>query len=783
MPSMKVIGRYEIKSEIARGGMATVYHAYDPRFERDVAIKVLPQAMLHDPQFRVRFEREAKMIALLEHPAIVPVYDFGEDAGQPYIVMRYMSGGSLTERLHTGRLNLVETSQIISRLAPALDAAHARGIIHRDLKPGNILFDQYGNAYLSDFGIARLTESGQVATITGDNILGTPGYMSPEQVQGDKAIDGRSDLYSLGVLIYHMLVGETPYRGDSPAKVMMMHVLQPVPIIRDARSDLPQPIEPFISRSMAKKPEERFATAGDMAARLENVVRQATGVAPQASPVQHPEPPISGRPDYKMMTVATAGETVVSPDKTRVSSPTNVSVPPASPARPPAGGLSAAVPAGAGAAGGAVPVGALPKKRSIAPLAIASIAVLVVMLAAIGLLAGMGRSGIGPLAAVLAPPTATHTLAPTLPPTATNNGTGSGVLIDATATNTATLPPTTGPTDTPAATTPAGPSETPTQSASPTTVGPALPSVGGADMIAYFNKNEVWVANIDGSNAYQLTTDGTPKLGVQFTPDGQAVNYISGKCVYTVKLADKSREILTCFNFVQDFQAFNISPDGTQVAASLENQVYVLPYDIAQLRSITVKEDLVKLAKCPDFAPYARYRSEYAIWSRDGHQLGMVIWGAAQGIGTADTVHVISLDNCSPNPDIIANWPPPFFMPEEYKLAPMIPDFGWDGLKLYALATWIRNQGFGKLYLFNETNYKAQGPIKAISECCYRDPVFTPDGQNLLFAYQKYPSEDTNIYLYLVTVGSLGTGEAYTPLPLPPIDGKSQPLMTFRMAK
>ena len=139
------IGRYEIKCELGRGGMATVYEAYDPRFEREVAVKVLPREMLHDPQFRTRFEREAKTIAMLEHPAIVPVYDFGEESGQPYFVMRYMMGGSLSDRLRKGPLSIQEAARILSRLAPALDSAHSKGIIHRDLKPGNILFDKDGN--------------------------------------------------------------------------------------------------------------------------------------------------------------------------------------------------------------------------------------------------------------------------------------------------------------------------------------------------------------------------------------------------------------------------------------------------------------------------------------------------------------------------------------------------------------------------------------------------------------------------------------------------------------
>ncbi|MCK4900907.1 MAG: serine/threonine protein kinase, partial [Anaerolineales bacterium] len=282
------IGRYEVKSEIGRGGMATVYHAYDPNFERDVAIKILPQAFLYDTQFRERFQREAKMIALLEHPAIVPVYDFGEEENQPYIVMRYMAGGSIAERLRQSPLSVEETSRIILRLAPALDAAHARGIIHRDLKPGNILFDQYGNAFLSDFGIARIIQQSS-ATLTGESVIGTPAYMSPEQVQGEKAIDGRSDIYALGVLIYQMLTGQVPYSSETSTKVMMMHILEPVPDVLETRADLPLACQSVIAKAMAKDPEDRFATTDELAIALEIAAKggetaQTTRIIPQEDP-------------------------------------------------------------------------------------------------------------------------------------------------------------------------------------------------------------------------------------------------------------------------------------------------------------------------------------------------------------------------------------------------------------------------------------------------------------------------------------------------------------------
>lgn len=268
------IGRYKIKTELGRGGMATVYRAYDPRFEREVAVKVLPREMLHDPQFRVRFEREAKMIALLEHPAIVPVYDVGEEDEQPYFVMRYMNGGDLAGRIKAGPLSIADAARFLEKIAPALDEAHNKGIIHRDLKPANILFDHLGEPYISDFGIAKMTQA-QGATVTGGAIIGTPAYMSPEQAQGD-TLDGRSDLYSLGVILYEMLTGKQPYTADTPMALAIRHITEPVPHILDVNPNLPIEIEKIIETAMAKKPEERFASTRELAAALMAVARGET---------------------------------------------------------------------------------------------------------------------------------------------------------------------------------------------------------------------------------------------------------------------------------------------------------------------------------------------------------------------------------------------------------------------------------------------------------------------------------------------------------------------------
>jgi serine/threonine-protein kinase len=292
--------------------MATVYLAQDPLFKRDVAVKVLPREFLHDPTFRARFQREAQTIASLEHPAIVPVYDFGEEQGQPYLVMRYMAGGSLADRLRRGRLALEEAVAILSRLAPALDAAHRQGVVHRDLKPGNILFDRWNEAYISDFGIAKLAESGG-ATITATGMtVGTPAYMSPEQVTAGGELDGRSDLYALGVIFFEMLTGEQPYQATTPMAVAVKHITEPVPRIQERNQALPASCQPIIEKALAKDRAQRFQTAAELAAVSQRLVQPVPAPAPpQPVAAPPPVPPTLVAPPPRPATVDQAAVTVV----------------------------------------------------------------------------------------------------------------------------------------------------------------------------------------------------------------------------------------------------------------------------------------------------------------------------------------------------------------------------------------------------------------------------------------------------------------------------------------
>jgi serine/threonine protein kinase len=254
--------RYEIREELGAGGMASVYRAYDPLFEREVALKILKPELLSNQQIRERFERETKIIAKLEHAAIVPVYDVGRDNEQLFFVMRYMAGGSLSERIQDKSTPLSEIANITHRVAAALDYAHNKGVIHRDLKPGNILFDEYNNAYISDFGIAKFANAS--IKLTSSGIIGTPTYMSPEQAQGEE-VDGRSDIYSLGVILFEMLSGKTPFEATTPLGMAFKHATDPVPNILEINSTLPPGVEVVIENVMAKDREKRYATAADFA--------------------------------------------------------------------------------------------------------------------------------------------------------------------------------------------------------------------------------------------------------------------------------------------------------------------------------------------------------------------------------------------------------------------------------------------------------------------------------------------------------------------------------------
>ncbi|NDJ54364.1 MAG: protein kinase [Chloroflexi bacterium] len=252
------IGQVQIIEQIGRGGMASVYLAEQPSMGRTVAVKVLPSQFTHNPKFRQRFEREVRVIAALQHPHILPVYDYGEVNGRPYIVMAYMPGGTLGDRIKEGPMALDEITRLLDQMASGLDFAHREGIVHRDFKPVNVLLDKNANAYLADFGIAKLTEG--TTNLTGSGVIGTPAYMSPEMYDGGE-VTAAIDIYALGVTLYEMLTGQAPYHAETPLRVIVAHATAPIPDPREFRPDLPAQISQVTMKAMAKRPDHRFLTA------------------------------------------------------------------------------------------------------------------------------------------------------------------------------------------------------------------------------------------------------------------------------------------------------------------------------------------------------------------------------------------------------------------------------------------------------------------------------------------------------------------------------------------
>ena len=272
---MTVIGtliseRYRLDEKIGSGGMSSVYRSFDPMLERWVAIKLMHRDISHDPDQLERFRREARAVARLNHPHVVTVIDAGEDDGAPYIVFEYVEGETLKERIRRlGRLPVSEAVAYAIEIGRALEAAHASKLVHRDVKPQNVLIDGDGRAKVTDFGIARSLEA-QGLTATG-RVLGTTDYVSPEQALGHE-VTGQSDIYSLGIVLYEMLTGETPFKADTQVAVAMKHVRDPLPDVQRRRPEISASLAAVVERATAKETQNRYQDVGEMVHDLEEVL-------------------------------------------------------------------------------------------------------------------------------------------------------------------------------------------------------------------------------------------------------------------------------------------------------------------------------------------------------------------------------------------------------------------------------------------------------------------------------------------------------------------------------
>jgi len=271
----RTLGQCRLLEQLGSGGMATVYKAYQPSLDRYVAVKVLPPSLARTPGFAARFRREARAIARLNHPNILPVYDSGQEGELSYIVMRYVEEGTFQEMLGEP-LPLDRVVEMITQVGGALDYAHREGIIHRDVKPSNVLMDKGEWALLADFGLAKMVESSVQLTKSGAG-MGTPAYMAPELGKGEPA-DERSDIYSLGIMLYEMLTGRVPFEAETPMAVVLEHISTPLPVPRSINPDIPEPVEQVLLKALVKEPADRFQRMGEMVTALQKAAAGEPGV-------------------------------------------------------------------------------------------------------------------------------------------------------------------------------------------------------------------------------------------------------------------------------------------------------------------------------------------------------------------------------------------------------------------------------------------------------------------------------------------------------------------------
>ena len=634
----QVLGRYEIVEELGQGGMATVYRAYQPDLDRFVALKVLAPEFARDRAFLARFRREAAIAARLHHPHIAPIYDIGESDGAPYIAMRYVPGRTLGELVdEDGPLRLERALTILRQIAAALDYAHAHGIVHRDVKPGNILIEEGDRVSLVDFGIAwvgdrtRLTQQG--------TLTGTPEYMAPEQALG-QPVTNRTDLYALGIIAFRLLTGEVPFTAESGLAVLHRQAYDRPPSIRAFRPDLSRSADAAVQRALAKRPEDRFATAAEFVAALSAPDRPAVPVRRTTLIAGAPHPPATATAGAAnaagsrriwplvvaagLLILALAGGLIAGPTFLRSASDSADSTTAARPlAGSPVAGDPGATPGGTSAAGLAV---AQPTETATASPTVQVAAATPTV----------------PAATPTAPPQAA---APTggTPDAGNRNPAGQTAQADqaqaqATLTPTVEAQPTATQARPPAPTAPAAAASpdapAPTQAGG--AAGEATPSVPGptgrilfASTRAGSPRSDIFLVNADGSSLQRLTTDSITNLYPDWSPDGSRFVYMSLEGVPTMGSPAGDLFIMNLdgsgrVRLTQGAQAKwpKWSPDGQWIVFANASENRSELYDIYRVRADG--GPIQRLTNNPGFDGFPAWTPDGRIVFTRGNQLAIM---------------------------------------------------------------------------------------------------------------------------------------------------------------
>ncbi len=532
--------------------------------------------------------------------------------------------------------------------------------------------------------------------------MGTPAYMSPEQAQGE-GIDGRSDIYGLGVILFELLTGTQPYHGDTPMSVVVKHITDPIPHILDLKPDLPPAIEAVIEKAMAKNREERYATVKDLTHALDLVARG--------------EPQSLGSGDQTLV----SSSTMISPKRPVPESRTVL----AKSEKKPEPGPSA------------------PRKKTGLWIGLGGAALLVCLGAVAGII--MLRDRFRFLAA------------PSPTPIQVSGANVTLTTRQPTDTKTPEVLPPLVTVDSPTAT------FTPSPSPSPTA--PGLPNIGGADLIAFLNNNDIWVMGVDSSNLTQITKDGGTKYDLQWSPDGQSLFYISGMCIQSVTVPGGVVTEITCFPAATYLEAFEISPDGTQVAISLNRVLYVVPFDLDAISKARLWTQLRDMKGCYTYNSDQNLAPPKSVrWSGNGKSVAINVNSVDAG-RRVDMISIFDISKCiSTSPFALDNFPASRFAMTGYTTNPVIPSFAWDGNTLFILNSKTRYD-LGYLYAYNTETRRGENLDPLQTACCYAAARFSPDGSHLLFVYQNINNAKTQ--MYFVSYGTIRTGVTYTPLTLP----------------
>jgi hypothetical protein len=510
--------------------------------------------------------------------------------------------------------------------------------------------------------------------------------MAPEQAQGTE-VDGRADIYALGIILFEMLTGKQPYEADTPMAVAIKHITDPVPRIRQSNPKLPEGMETIIQKAMAKNRDDRFSTAVEMTNALREVARNITTKLATAPALANAAPPV-------VPTVKAEAK-------------------------------------------------AVPQKKSFNAMFVIVPVIAVVALAG-GFFLFNGRRTPPPKTEA---PVNTPTSAPPVTETSTSvsEATAIPIVIESTNTETAPLP-----TETATATPP-----------------PSVPMRGGADKIAFVANSDIWLVNIDGSELTQITADGGAKNDLQWLPDGELLIYISGLSVKSYNVETGVEDIVVNFPSASSFNAFRVSNNGQQVMIAVNNEIFVVPFDIETMKGVSKKSDLLALDHCiiPEGKTKSALIVKEARWAKDDK---LVAWLFKGPLGT-DLVSVLNIQDCTPATiDILDTFPGNRFNPPGFQGGVML-DFDWDGFSQFIFNTARRNSGWGELHIYNWETHKPTLTVNPIEKrCCYRDARWSPDSSYLLFAFQDEGLADAApIVLYYAPVGDIAAGANLTPIPLP----------------